>query len=348
MTSDDEFRRQLDDYLEAYQGETPLPDRVRDAVAAGLPGTRQVHAGAGRWKGPTMSPNNANIPRWGLVAAGFVVAVGLGAAIVLPGSGSGGGAAVASPTLAPSPAPTAAPSPSEGSALRTLEGAPHESCQVKRTVACIIPGTYLFGAVAPGGTIDVPAGWWEWDPGAGSVGVLVEHADAPGGSGWGLTLIQVGTVRRDPCDRGAGTFAPEDVDTPAKLAAVMATWPGFEVTSPDLVEVGGIEGVQVRLTTTLEPADCMAPMLWETPSNTAIDAYPMLAEAGVDPGAVHPADLRIIELDGQMLAIRTMSSARTSPRERTQGIPDDPTRHEADMAAVQAMIDSIRFGVSAP
>jgi hypothetical protein len=352
MTKRNDFIGDLEDYLVDFDGETPLPERVRDALDAELQATRQVRPGAGRRKGPTMSSSTPNIARWGLVAAGLVVAVGLGAAIVLPGRGGGGGAAVASPTpipsLTPTPAPTTVPSASAGSGLRTLQGAPYESCEVKPAITCMVPGTYLLGMAAPGGTIDVPAGWWEWNPGAGSVGMLVEHPDAAGGSGWGLVLMQVGDVRRDPCDRTAGTFASEDVDTPAKLAAVMATWPGFESTSPQPIQVGGVEGVQVRLTTTLDPADCMISMLWETPMNTAIDAYPMLSEAGIDPGAVHPADFRIIELDGQLVAIRTMPSARTSPHERSQGIADDPTRHAADVVAQEAMIDSIRFGVTAP
>ena len=348
MTKRNDFITDLEDYLVDFDGETPLPERVRDALDAELPGTRQVHPGAGRWKGPTMSSTTAKFARWGLVAAGLVAAVGLGAAIMIPGSIGGTGAAVASPTPEPTPAPTAVPSASAASTLTTLAGAPNESCQARPTAACIVPGTYLFGTAVPGGTIDVPAGWWEWDPGAGSVGLLVEHADAPEGSGWGLTLIQVGEVRRDPCDRAAGTFAPEDVDTPGEFAAVMAAWPGFDATAPAPVEVGGIEGVQVRLTTTRDRTDCTGAVLWETPVGIPIDGYPMLHDEGGSAGVVHPADFRIIDLDGQLLVIRTMPSARTSPHERYQGIPDDPNRHEADVVAQQAMVDSIRFGVTAP
>ena len=61
------------------------------------------------------------------------------------------------------------------------------------------------------------------------------------------------------------------------------------------------------------------------------------------PVSCMPADFRIIDLDGQLLAIRSMVSARTSPLERLQGIADDPTRHEADLVALQGIIDSIRF-----
>jgi hypothetical protein len=336
MTKRNDFLTDLEDYLVDFDGETPLPERVRDALDAELATTHQVRPVTGRWKGHNMSSTTPKIARWGLVAAVLVVAVGLGAAIMLPGRGLGVGAPVASPT----PAPTPTPSPSTASTLKTLAGAPHDSCHAMSTAGCIVPGTYLLGSAVPGGTIDVPAGWWEWNPGVGSVGLLVEHADVPAGSGWGLTIMQVGDVRRDPCDRAAGTFAPADVDTPAELAAATATWPGFEATSPAPVQVGGIEGVQVRLTSTRSPVDCVGAVLWETPSGTPIEGYPMV-NADVDG---YPADFAIIDRNGQLLVVRAMAGAGTSPFEREQGIAVDPIRHEADLVAQQAIIDSIRFG----
>ena len=335
MTKRNDFISDLEDYLVDFDGETPLPDRVRDALHAELPGTHQVRPGSGRWKGTHMSSTTPKIARWGLVAASLVVAVGLGAAIMLPGRGADVGAAVASPT----PAPTPTPSPSAASLMRTLAGAVTESCPVKPSARCIVPGTYLLGGAVPGGLIDVPAGWWEWHPGSGSAGLLVEHADAPDGSGWGVTLAQVGKVRRDPCDPSAGSFAPAEVDTPAKLAAVMATWPGFEVMSHAPGQVGGIEGVQVRLTSSKGLADCAGAVLWETPNGIPIEAYPMVNAAADG----YPADLAIIDRHGMLLVVRSMADAGTSPFEREQGIPDDPTRHEADLVTQQAIVDSIRF-----
>ncbi len=337
MTKRNDFITDLEDYLVEFDGETPLPERVRDAVRAELPATRQARAVAGGRTGTHMSSTTPKIARWGLVAAGLVAAVGLGAAILLPSVGLDVGATVATPT----PAPTPMPSPSAASTLNTLQTARIVPCEGGGNPWCIEPGTYLLGPAVPGGLIDVPAGWSEWNPGAGSVGLLVERDDVADGSGWGLTIMQVGKVRRDPCDRSAGTFGPADVDTPAEFAAVMATWPGFAATSPAPVEVGGIDGVQVRLTTTRDLADCAGAVLWETPVGIPIDAYPMLADGAG--GVVHPAEFRIIERDGQLLAIRTLPSARTSPYERTQGIPDDPTRYEADLVMQQAIVDSIRF-----
>ena len=42
MNRDDDFIGRLEDYLESFDGVTPLPARVRDAIHADLPRTRQV------------------------------------------------------------------------------------------------------------------------------------------------------------------------------------------------------------------------------------------------------------------------------------------------------------------
>ena len=41
MTHNDEFIGQLESYLDEYEGSTPLPEDVRDAIRAELPLTRQ-------------------------------------------------------------------------------------------------------------------------------------------------------------------------------------------------------------------------------------------------------------------------------------------------------------------
>ena len=52
-------------------------------------------------------------------------------------------------------------------------------------------------------------------------------------------MSKVGTVSRDPCDPGAGTYSAPLVDTPGLLAAAMADWPGFEVSAPETITVAG-------------------------------------------------------------------------------------------------------------
>ena len=50
MTREDQFIGQLERYLDEYEGITPLPEAVRDAIRAELPKTKQ--AGPRRaWRG---------------------------------------------------------------------------------------------------------------------------------------------------------------------------------------------------------------------------------------------------------------------------------------------------------
>ena len=64
MTKRNDFISELEDYLVDFDGETPLPERVRDALDAELPGTHQVRPGEGRWKGPNMSSTTPKISAW--------------------------------------------------------------------------------------------------------------------------------------------------------------------------------------------------------------------------------------------------------------------------------------------
>jgi N-acetylneuraminic acid mutarotase len=73
MTRDDEFIGQLEDYLDDFEGVTPLPDAVRNSVRAQLPSTRQT--------GPLSRPNQ-NVSRR-LFSMGMNVRIGLVAAAVL-------------------------------------------------------------------------------------------------------------------------------------------------------------------------------------------------------------------------------------------------------------------------
>ena len=290
-----------------------------------------------------MSPTTSTVARWGLVAAGLVVAVGLGAALMLPRSDTGVGGAVASPHR---PATLARRPSSRRRADRCSRWRRRCRAPTRRTETCIQPGTYALGEAVPGAPIDVPAGWWEWDPGSGSVGLLVEHPDAPGGSGWGLVFIQVGDVARDPCDASAGTYPAADVDTPTELATVMASWPGFQATAPETIALDGVEGVRTQLTST-RPA----------PAPSA------LGDPGRHPDRRLPGGRRCRHrrrrpVSGRLLDPRASTaswwpsgrwaSAGTSPFEREQGIADDPTRHAADLVTQQAIIDSVRFEDSAP
>src|SRR4029079_4981092 len=119
MNHNDAFIGDLEDYLHEFDGATPLPDHVRDAVHAELPRTRQVHR-PGPLRLITMLSNTSSGARLGLVAATFVVAAILGAAILDSRSTEIGGA---TPTVTPTESPRPALSPSVGpsAAARSAE-----------------------------------------------------------------------------------------------------------------------------------------------------------------------------------------------------------------------------------
>src|SRR4051794_38023104 len=103
--STDKFIGHLEDYLDAFDGETPLPDRVRDAIRAELPSTRQVRPRRGFERIFTLLSNGSAGTRLGLAAAAVVVVV-LGGAFI--GNVGGPGAPTPSATSATSPSPTRA------------------------------------------------------------------------------------------------------------------------------------------------------------------------------------------------------------------------------------------------
>jgi hypothetical protein len=222
----------------------------------------------------------------------------------------------------------------------SLRVAPSAPCSPGRTgTVCIAPGRYVLDdGLSPGiVTIDVPAGWFEWDPGGGSEGLLVDRgSDAPNGSGWGLLFTPIGNVSRDPCDAKKGSL-PSNA-TAGDVVAVMARWPGFTATTtPRPVAIGGVAGEMIGLTYTNDPLKCSVATIWTTPSGTPIDAYPMVA----DPS--RPAQFRILDVRGSLLAIRTTDYPELSPFEIEQGVRADPNRHVADELALRAMVNSIQF-----
>lgn len=97
MTREDDFIGQVESYLDEYEGMTPLPDAVRNAVRAHLPETRQL----GRFGGPMRRFDfmNNNFVRAGIAAAAVVLAVIVGIKF-LPGANTGG-----PPEATPTPPP---------------------------------------------------------------------------------------------------------------------------------------------------------------------------------------------------------------------------------------------------
>lgn len=84
MTENDHFIGRIEDYLVEFDGATPLPDRVIDAIHAELPRTRQVKASPGLMRMPAMLTTISSRAPWGPAAlakvgvtAVAVVAIGV-------------------------------------------------------------------------------------------------------------------------------------------------------------------------------------------------------------------------------------------------------------------------------
>jgi hypothetical protein len=347
MNHNDDFIGQLEDYLHEFDGVTPLPDGVRDAVRAELPSARQVRPRPGPERVFTMLSNLSGLARLGLAAAVIVVAVVLGGAFLNNGSSTGivgGGqtptpAAIIAPTLVPTSAPTTAPTPAVLPALGSVPGA----CDPGDTgMSCVPPGTYQLSG-APGDwpvtvTVNVPAGWFEPNPDAGFDAVLVNAPDYAG-SGWGVMFTTVGNVYRDPCDLSKGTIPAAQVDTPQKLAAAITAWPGFTATAAQPITVDGHSALELKIAKKAKSAGCGYGNAWLSASGVLVDAYPFAN------GSVYPTTIRIVDTGRGLLVIRATDFPNTSPYEIGRGLPDTPTRHAADQPQLHAILDSIRLTV---
>lgn len=339
MNRDDDFIARLEDYLDTYDGVVPLPKHVRSSVLARLPATQQV-GGRGlvdRFRGPLARRPTPIRLGVGIAAALVIVA---GAAGFLAGRMTPGVGAI------PSPAASSGPSPSPASSPRRLQGAPLVACVDDPVTDCIAAGTYaISGGAWPGTiTLDVPAGWFGWDPAEDFQALLVDiGADAPDGSGWGVAFSLVESISKDPCDASAGTFASDTTGSAAGLVDAMRAWPGFDVSAATPIEVHGNPGLLVKVTSTRSTADCEEQVAWTTPSGFAVDAYPMVGESGQP----RTGSFRVVEVAGALIVIRSTEFSDASPHELTQGVTPDPSRHVVDLADLRTILESIRVETGA-
>ena len=352
MTPDNDFIGQLEDYLHEFDGVTPLPGRVRDAIRAELPSVRQAQHRPGPRRLLTMLSTASAGARFGLAAAVVVVAVVLGAAVLNNGQNRSFVGDTPTPTPLPTPAPSAtlAPTPTSApsvtAAVLTLKDAPFALCSPSDTklAACVVPGRYqLNNWPGPGTwpatiTVDVPAGWTDWDAGPGWDAVLRANAEGQG-SGWGAMFYTVGDVARDPCDSTKGWIPAAQVDTPQKLAAAMAAWPRFTATAPQSVTVDGHGGVKFQLTSTAKATCASTALAGHSASGASIDVYPMVGAAG----ARDAATVEIIDTGNGLVVMRATDFPQTSLAEILNGAAPNPTFHAGDLADLHAILDSIRI-----
>jgi hypothetical protein len=352
MTHDDDFIAQLEDYLEAFDGSTPLPDHVRDAIRAELPSARQVRPRTGLLRIFTMFSNVSTGARLGAAVATVVVAVVLGAAF-LNRNGSNVGVGGATPSLTRTAAPSVAATPvatalpSDSGAPLTLKLAPIAACDPTDTQpqTCVAAGTYQLnnfpGPNAPiRVTVDVPAGWFDWDAAAGVDAVLVDGgARDRGSTGWGVLFSTVGDVSRDPCDSTKGLLpVAQGRDGPQQLAAAMAAWPKFSATTPQPITVDGHSGLKFQLTSTAPAACSNTGVLWRSTTGGTVDPYPMVDV----PSRRAPGTFEIVDTGHGLLVIRMTDFPQASPAELGAGITG-ATLHLADQVELHAIVSSIRL-----
>ena len=331
MSTETTFIDLLEGYLDDFDGPTPMPDHVRDAIHAALPQTAQARPVPVIGRVFDMSGSSTAL-RWAIAAALVVTAIVVGGALMSTGGG-GLAPATASPTASRSSSPAAV----------ALSSAPPAACRDNDiTKNCIPAGTYTLPSASWPRKIGltVPTGWFNWNPGADYDGVLVDGGPEAPGSGWGLMFMTVGEVAKDPCDGSKGTTTLASPQTADALIAAMRAWPGFAVSDPAPVVIDGQEGKIVELTSAVKPADCSGLGFWRSQLGTPIDRYPL---ATTDVASDFTVQFRIFEFDGRLVVIRTTDFPQTSPNEIQQGVAMDPARHADDQVALQRIIDSITF-----
>ena len=283
MTRDDDFIGQLEGYLDEYEGMTPVPDAVRNAVRAQLPTTKQL----GRFRGPMRRFDfmNNNIVRFGLAAAAIVLAVFVGIRF-LPNGNMG---SEATPT--PEPTPTATPKLVPFGALE--------------------PGTYAMSNVdAPirtpvRFTFTVPAGWSAKPDDL----YISKHAGVAGELGF--EAFPVTHVYANAC-QSAGTLTAvgPSVDD---LVAALTNQANSDATTPVDVEVGGYPATYIDMTIPpgLDTSACRYPgiliQIWANPEETDFFAIP------VDSSTINPlGGVSIVDVDGKRVVILSGSTSGAS------------------------------------
>jgi len=228
MTRDDDLIGHIEGYLDEYEGSTPLPNEVRDAIRAQLPSIRQRPAWWPGWRFPEMS----NIAKIAIATAAVVVIAFLGIRFL--------GADVGGPQATPSPTPIPQAFPNQTS----------------------LSGSYAIDEPFPVRiTFDVPEGWFSWISDADVAGLMVDNGVGNPGSGWGPAFWIVANVYSDPCDPSSELDPPlgPSVDD---LVAALTDLPGYGATAPTDIAVSGFPGVEVELTAPEYGAECPDHRTW--------------------------------------------------------------------------------------
>lgn len=263
MTRSDDFIRQLEGYLDEYEGLTPLPEVVRDATRAELPKTKQIGSLPGPIRYLSMSLSMPAPARYGLVAVVVVTAAILGAAFFRPAGNIG-----TDPTPTPTPTTAVLIEPDSTEALGALTA-----------------GTYYVDSPFPVRvTFDVPQGWSAW--GYTSAGSQI---NLNSGSDSEVSFEIVDNIAADPCT--GQLLDPPVGPSVDELVTALSNLAGFEASAATDITVDGFHGKQFTLTAPDIDAPCESMLTWKTTTR----------HNGVGLGEVN--EVRILDVDGVRLLI---------------------------------------------
>jgi hypothetical protein len=269
MTRNDDFIGQLEGYLDEYEGSTPLPTDVRDAIRAQLPSISQRPA----WWPAGRFPEMNNTAKLAVVAAAVVVVVVAGLGFGLMQVGTTGH----DPSQAPSP-----------SAIRTspaqFPGFPGPPRPVDAGIYSV--GSDWFQAPVTVSFV-VPAGWLSCTNNAG----LLCPADGTGG----VNIWVVTNVVADPCDNTA-LRNPAVGPTVEDLVTAISSLPWSAITPPTAITVDGFRGMELEVAAP-PSSPCVGMDGFATWTTTLT---PEMA-ADVSPG--ERIRLRILDVDGTRVVI---------------------------------------------
>ncbi len=217
MREHDEFIGQVEDYLIEFDGATPLPGGVIDAIHAELPRTRQAKASPGLMTMPAMRSTISSRARWGIAT---LARLGLTAVVVVA-------TCVVGLTILRQPGVGPGASPSPTAALGTAEPAAgpidcgNQDLETGTVLGCSEDGTRLIQKGLPGNLFVLRADGSETqvsEPLSGSSDVV--GSSRPSGatiSPDGSRVVFAGkTVRGRSCHDGA-LFAVDANGGPADV-----------------------------------------------------------------------------------------------------------------------------------
>ena len=265
MTREDQFIERLEGYLDDYEGHTPLPVVVRDAIRAQLPTTRQVSPRSGPIGRLNMSLAMPTPARFGLLAAVVVAAAALGVAFLNGGDNVG---------TRSTPSPTRSPA-----TLIEPEGSGQDLTELPA-------GTYYVDDSFPVRvTFDLPEDSSMF--GYTSAATQVNVALLTGGE---VSFEIIENVSADPCtgellDPPIGPSVDDLVDALSNLD-------GFGVSPVTDVTVDGYRGKKFTITAPEGAAPCSL-RTWKTTTR----------HNGVRPGEIN--EVQILDVDGVRLLIAT-------------------------------------------